>query len=182
MTSYGGANSVLGLPALASRYRIPGNALTSAIGRVSELDVAKVRHASNLPQSYQHVVADGIVDGEDHHRVAARRITADLHARDVDVVLAQDRAKAADHARAVLVTADEKAPFGHEIDPKRIDSNRARLSHQHGAGKLVAVHAKCDEAGVASMRRAAPLDQLHAPAGGDQSGVHGVDPVLREGL
>src|SRR5258708_19462757 len=81
MTSYGGATSALRLPALASRYRIPGSARTSAIGRAPKLDVSKVGHARHVAQSRKHVGADRIVDGEDHHRVAPRRIATHLHAR-----------------------------------------------------------------------------------------------------
>src|SRR4029077_12051915 len=97
MTSYGGATSVPRLPAFASRYRIPGSALTSAIGRAPELYIPKVGHARHVAQACKHVGADRIVDGEDHHRVAPRRIAPDLHARDVDVVLSQDRPEAANH-------------------------------------------------------------------------------------
>src|SRR5712691_836312 len=87
MTSYGGATSVLRSPARERRYRMPGKALTSAIGRSPELHVPEVGHAGHLTEPRQHVGADGIVDGEDHHGVAARRVAPDLHARDVDVVL-----------------------------------------------------------------------------------------------
>src|SRR5712691_13117628 len=167
MTSYGGATSVLRSPARERRYRMPGKALTSAIGRSPELHVPEVGHAGHLTEPRQHVGADGIVDGEDHHGVAARRVAPDLHARDVDVVLTQDRAKAADHSRPVVVPADQEAPLGHEVDPKRVDPDRARLAHEHGAGELVPVHTEGDEAGVASMRGTAPFDQLDAPAGGD---------------
>src|SRR5260370_13631735 len=90
MTSYGGATSVLRLPALASRYRIPGSPRTSAIGRAPELDVSKVGHARHVAQARKHVWADRIVDSEDHHRVAPRRIATHLHARELDVVLAKD--------------------------------------------------------------------------------------------
>src|SRR6266851_9854131 len=182
MTSYGGATNWLRSPVRERRYRIPANALTSAIGRAPELHIAEVGHARYLTQSRQHVGPDGIVDGEDHHRVAARSVAPDLHARDVDVVLAEDRAKTPDHARPVVVAADEEAPLRHEVDAKRVDSNRARLAHEHSAGELVPVHTKRDEAGVASTRGAAPFDQLDAPAGGDQSRVDGVDAVFRERL
>src|SRR5260370_1234005 len=97
MTSYGGANRDLRSPARERRYRMPGKALTSAIGRSPELHVPEVGHACHLTEPRQHVGADGIVDGEDHHRVAAGRVAPDLHAGDVDVVLAQDRAKAPYH-------------------------------------------------------------------------------------
>src|SRR5712691_11595264 len=113
MTSYGGATSVLRLPALASRYRIPGSARTSAIGPAPELDVPKVGHARHVAQPREHVGADRVVDGQDHHRVAPRRIAPYLHARDVDIVLAQDRAKAAHYPRPVIMPADQEPPFGH---------------------------------------------------------------------
>src|SRR4029077_4060323 len=116
MTSYGGATSMPRLPAFASRYRIPGSALTSAIGRAPELYISKVGHACHVAQACKHVGADRIVHGQDHHRVAPGRIASDLHARDVDVVLAQDGAKAANHARPVIVPADQEAPLRHEVD------------------------------------------------------------------
>src|SRR5712692_6893863 len=182
MTSYGGATSALRLPALASRYRIPGSARTSAIGRAPKLDVSKVGHAGHVAQARKHVGADRIVDGEDHHRVAPRRIATHLHARDVDVVLAQDRAKAADHPRPVIVPADQESPLWHQVDSEGVDSNRTRLPHEHRARELVALHTKRDETGVASVRRAAALDQLDAPARRDEARVDGVDAVFRERL
>src|SRR4029077_8484353 len=116
MTSYGGATNVPRLPAFASRYRIPGSALTSAIGRAPELHISKGGHACHVAQAHKHVGADRIVDGEDHHRVAPGRIAAHLHARDVDVVLSQDRAEAANHPRPVIVPAHQEPPLRHEVD------------------------------------------------------------------
>src|SRR5258706_1932805 len=144
MTSYGGATSVLRLPALASRYRIRGSARTSAIGRPRMLSVPKFGHARHVAQARKYVGADRIVDGEDHHRVAPRRIATHLHARDVDVVLAQNRAEATDHPRPVIVAAHKESPLWHQVDSERVDSNRPRLPHQHRARQLVAVHTKCD--------------------------------------
>src|SRR6266581_624101 len=99
MTSYGGATSALRLPALASRYRIPGSARTSAIGRAPKLDVSKVGHARHVAQARKHIGADRIVDGQDHHRVAPRRIATHLHARNV-----------------VVVPADQESPLWHQVD------------------------------------------------------------------
>src|SRR5260370_17522454 len=101
MTSYGGANTDLRSPTRERRYRMPGKALTSAIGRSPELHVPEVGHACHLTEPRQHVGADGIVDGEDHHRVAAGRVAPDLHAGDVDAVLAQAPAKAPPDPRPV---------------------------------------------------------------------------------
>src|SRR5579859_5428630 len=124
---------------------MPGSARTSAIGpppsHEAELYVAQVRHSGDLAKARQHIVGHAVIDREDHHRVAPRRVAPHLHARDVDVVLAEDGAELADHARTVLVPAHEKAAFGHEIDTKRVDAHGAQLAHQHGAGDLVALHA-----------------------------------------
>src|ERR1700737_4627481 len=163
MTSYGGATSELGSPALARWYRIPGRARTSAIGR-SELDVAEVRHPAYLAQLGQHVRRDPVIHGQDHHRVAARCIATHLHACDVDVVLAQDHAKASDHAGPVLVAAYQEAAFGHKVNAKWSEAPRPRLSHQDGARQLVLADPHRDQAGVAAATWAPPLDQLHASA------------------
>src|SRR5579864_6454779 len=165
---------------------MPGSARTSAIGPPQsynpELDVAKVRHARDLSQARQHILRDAVVDREDHHRVAARRITPELHARDVDIVLAEDGPELTDHARAILVQAHEKAPFGHQVDAKGVDSHGPQLPHQDSAGDLVALHANRDQARIAAMGSAPPLDHLDATISRDQPGVHGVDPVFRERL
>src|ERR1700704_5194559 len=116
MTSYGGATSALSSPARARWYRIPGRARMSAIVPPAQLDVPEVRHPGHLTQPGQHLFRDALVDGQDHHRVAPRRVAADLHARDVHVVLAQDRAKPPNHPRAVLMPADQEATLGHKVD------------------------------------------------------------------
>src|SRR2546425_2868137 len=182
MTSYGGDTSLPGSPARARWYRSPGVARTSAIGASPELDVPEVRHAVHLAEPGQDVSLDRVVDGQDHHRVPARTIASDLHARDVHVVLAEDGAEPPDHPGPVFVAADQEAAVGHQVDPKRVDPNCARLSHQHGAGDFVPVDAKRDEAPVAAVRRASPLDELHTAAGCDQARVDLVDAVLGERL
>src|SRR5579864_1427574 len=112
---------------------MPGSARTSAIGPPQsydpELDVAKVRHARDLAQTGQHILRDAIVDREDHHRVASGRLAPELHARDIDIVLTEDGAELADHARAVLVEAHEEATFGHQVDAKGVDSHGTQLLH-----------------------------------------------------
>src|SRR5216683_457920 len=183
MTSYGGATSVLGSPARARLYRTPGRARTSAIGLgPSELDVAEVRHAADLAQLGQHVWRHAVIHGQDHHRVASRRVAAHLHARDVDVVIAQDRAKTPNDAGPVVVAADQETPFGHEVDAERVDAHRAELSHQHGAGQLVPSDANGHQAGVAAVPWAPALDQLHATARRNQARVDRVDAVFGKRL
>src|ERR1700694_1895790 len=182
MTSYGGATRELGSPARARWYRRPGRARTSAIGLVAELDVAQVGHPRHVAQLGQHVSRDAVVDGQDHHRVATGRIAANLHAGDVDVVLAEDRAHASHDAWAIVVPADQEATFWNQVDAKGIDAHGARLTHQDGAGQLVAAHADGDQARVAAVRRAPPLDQLHAAARRDEARVDGVDAIFGERL
>src|SRR5690349_4296863 len=103
---------------------------------LAELYITKVGHPPYLSQPSQDIVGDAIVDGQDHHRAASRGITADLHAGDVHVVLAEDGAHAADDAGPVLVPADQEAAFGHQVHTKRVDADRARLTHQQGARDL----------------------------------------------
>src|ERR1700694_20621 len=138
MTSYGGATSELGSPARARWYRRPVRARTSAIGLVAELDVAQVGHPRHVAQLGQHVRRDAVVDGQDHHRVATGRIAANLHAGDVDVVLAEDRAHASHDAWSIVVPADPDATFWNQVDAKGIDADGARLTHQDGGGQLAA--------------------------------------------
>src|SRR5579862_9681877 len=180
ITSYGGETS--SVSRAASAYRMPGSARTSAIARPLEVDVVQVRQAVDRAQVLEHSVADRVVDREDHHRAAARRVPADQHARDVDVVLAEDGADAADDARAVLVAADEEAALGHEVDAKRVDSGDPRLAHQHGARQLVAVHAERDQRRVAASRRRPALDDPHAAPRRDEPRVDRVDPFFGEPL
>src|SRR6266487_3850668 len=88
ITSYGGATS--SARCAASAQRIPGSALTSAIGAsITKLDVVEVGHAIYLVQPLEQRRRDRVVDREDHHRLPSRRVAADHHARDVDVVLAE---------------------------------------------------------------------------------------------
>src|SRR3989442_2892707 len=120
MTSYGGETSLRGSPARARWYRSPGVARTSAIGASPELDVPEVGHAVHLAEPGQDVSLDRVVDGQDHHRVPPRTIASDLHARDVHVVLAEDRAEPPDHARPVFVAADQETAVRHPVGPERV--------------------------------------------------------------
>src|SRR6267143_2593775 len=121
MTSYGGATSLVGSPARARWYRIPGNARTSAIGASPQLDVAQVRHAVHLTQQRQHVSFDRVVDGEDHHCAPPWPVTSHLHVRDVDVVLAEDGAEPSHHAGTVLMAAHQEAAIRDEVDSEGVD-------------------------------------------------------------
>src|SRR5438270_140276 len=166
MTSYGGETS--SVSRAMSAYRIPGSGRTSAIARPLEVDVVQVGEPVDGPQMLENDVADWVVDREDHHRAAARCVAADEHARDVHVVLAENRAYAPDDAGAILVPADEEAALGHEVDAKRVDARDARLAHEHGARELVAMHAQRDERRVAAASRRPALDDAHPPRRGDQ--------------
>src|SRR5947208_12046969 len=46
-----------------------------------------------------HFVGNRVVDGQDHERLTARMETSDLHRRDVDVVLSEQRPHAPHKAR-----------------------------------------------------------------------------------
>src|SRR2546430_10062955 len=181
ITSYGGATSSVRWA--VSAKRIPGSARTSAIGAsVAKLDVVEVGHTVHLLQSLQQRRRDGVVDREDHHRLPSRRVAADHHARDVDVVLAEDRAHATDDAWPVRMPAHKEAALGHEVDPKRVDAYDARLLHQHGAAELVAVHAQRDEACVAAPGSCLALDDLHAARRRDEPRVDPIDAGFGEVL
>src|SRR5438046_648958 len=142
----------------------------------------QVRHTVDSPQPVEHRFGYRVVHRQDHHRATARSIPADEHARDVDVVLAEDRAHSTDHSRPVLVAADQEASIGHEVHTKSVDANHTRLVHQHGARKLVALHAQGDETRVAAMRVTTALDDLDSATGSYQARVHRVDAVLGKAL
>src|SRR5258706_9680184 len=161
---------------------MPGKERTSAIGVSADLYVAQVGHPPNLSQPSEHVGGNPIIDGENHHRITARRVPTDLHARDVHVVLAEDAANSPHDARAVLVAADQEAALGHEVDPKRVDAHSTRLPHQDGAGYVMTLHPHRDEARVAALGAASPLDQLDPPAARDEAGVDRIYSLLRERL
>src|ERR1700730_1244178 len=180
MTSYGGATNLVRWA--VSAYRMPGSARRSAIGVSAELHGTQVRHSIDLTKPLQDIRADRIIDSQDHHGVASRTIAPNLHARDVDVVLAEDGANAPDQARPVRVPADQEAAGRHEVDPERVDPDGARLAHHHRAGELVSVDAQRDPARLTSAGGTAPLDQLHAPARCDQPRIDLVDAIFGEGL
>ena len=97
-------------------------------------------------------------------------------------MLAEDAAHHADDPRTVLMPADKKAAFRHQIDPKRIDPYRAGFAHEQRPGDLVTLHPQGDQARVAAVGSAPSLDQLDAPIARDEPRVDGVDPILGERL
>src|SRR5438105_3345024 len=154
----------------------------SAVGVLEQLYVAQIRHPLYLSQPRQNLWRDAVVDGQDHHGIGTRRVSADLHARDVHVVLAENAADLAHDARTIFVAADQKTALGYQVHAKRIDSHRTRLSHQQGARDLVVHHAESDQAGIAAVRTAASLDQADPAIGGYQTRVDRVDALLGEWL
>jgi len=82
------------------------------VGVHPQLDVTQVCHPVDLAQTVEQLGRDTVVDRQDHHRVAPRRVASDLHAGDVHVVLAEDAADLAHDPGPVLVPADEKAAVG----------------------------------------------------------------------
>src|SRR5438874_3963080 len=104
----------------------------SAIGYSEELHVPEVRHSFHLSEPRQHLRRDLVVDGEDHHRTAPRGVAPHLHARDVDIVLAEDAAHPPDHTGSVLVSADKESSVRHEVDTEGVDVHSAWLAHQDG--------------------------------------------------
>ena len=90
----------------------------SGVGVLEQFYITQIRHPLYLSQPQQNILRDPVVDRQDHHRVAARRISADLHAGDVHVVLAENAADLADDAWTIFVPADQKTPFRYQVDPK----------------------------------------------------------------
>src|SRR5512146_2807516 len=87
-------------------------------------DAGDVEDAVGLVNAFQRVVGRRAVQGENHQRLAARLSLfaasdaghrADVHMRDVDARLAQNRAHLANHAWAVQVAREEDVTAGYEI-------------------------------------------------------------------
>src|ERR671919_118021 len=75
---------------------------------------------------------------EPHQRVSPGGLPTDLHRRDVDVVLAEDRADLADDPGAILVDEEEHVRRGFDLDlevPDLDDPLRVLLAEQR-AGDL----------------------------------------------
>src|SRR5205807_5620634 len=72
---------------------------------------------------------DRIIDRDDHDCVATRTIAAHLHARDVDVFLAEQRADGADHTGAIRVPAHQEGALWHQVDAEDRKSTRLNSSH-----------------------------------------------------
>src|SRR5207237_9220784 len=102
----------------------------SAVGVSAELYITQIGHPPNLSQTCQHVGRYPIVHGQNHHCGAARRVGWDLHAGDVDVVLAQDGADLAEDPWAGVVAADQAAAYMDGVAPKRICPSPALAAHQ----------------------------------------------------
>ena len=78
--------------------------------------------------SLQQSLAHRLVDGDEGDGVAALEVAAELHMRDVDAVLAEHRADAADEARPVVIGDVEHArqEVGLDIDALDLDDPRLR--------------------------------------------------------
>ena len=73
------------------------------------------------PDFLQRALRDRLVDIGHHHRFPARRVTADLHAGNVDAVLAQDRPEGPDHARLVVVVGNQHLSRERALQREAID-------------------------------------------------------------
>ena len=75
----------------------------SQIPGVAQVNIVRVAEAGNPAQFFQHGARQRIVERDDHHRVTAHLPPPDLHRRDVDAALAEQRAHRANPARLVMV-------------------------------------------------------------------------------
>src|SRR5262249_12817907 len=76
----------------------------------SELQQRRRHDVRMCPQRGEHWIRDRIVDVEEGDRHASDRLATELEARDVDVVLAQERPDPTDDAGNVLIVQHEDVP------------------------------------------------------------------------
>src|SRR5207249_2872081 len=129
-----------------------------------------------------HLVGHGVVERQDHQRLAARVKTPYLHRRDVHVVLAEQRADAADEARLVLVFRKEQVTLDRNVDPKAVNEHDPRL----------ALHQRPADRGAADLHREqrpeacrfglAVFADVEAASASDRERVHEVHALLAERL
>src|SRR5919205_731683 len=67
------------------------------------------------------------VDGQDHHRFAARRHTPDVHRRNVDIGFAEQGSYQTDQAGTVAVEGEDHRLRRYQIKPVAVDQDDVRL-------------------------------------------------------
>src|SRR5579863_8784664 len=109
MTSYGGASTPPSFTCSGLK-RVPANGLTSAISRhpsrterqASEPNLAELVEHRRLAHFLEQRRANRVVDLHQHHGMAARPVSPQLDAGDVDVVAREQRGDGGDDTGAIL--------------------------------------------------------------------------------
>src|SRR3979411_1799014 len=83
-----------------------------------------------------HFVGYGVVEREDHERLATRMESPDLHRRDVHVVLAEEGPNASDEPGLVLMLGEQEMAVHGNVDPEPVDEHDPRVTLHQRAGDL----------------------------------------------
>src|SRR2546425_3276162 len=134
------------------------------------------------PYARADLIRHRIVEREDHERLAPRMEPADLHGRDVHVVLAQERTDASDEAGLVLVLREEQMSFDRHVDPEVVDEHDARIALDEGPRDLCGAHAHREQRRVTRRLSLAPLLNHQAARSGEVERIHEVHALLAEGF
>src|SRR5437879_474385 len=129
-----------------------------------------------------HLVWHRIVEREDHQRFAARMKSADLHRRDVHVVLSEQRTDAPHEAGFVLMLREQQVPFDRNVDPEPVDEHDARLALHQRPSDLGVADAHGEERGVPRRLGLAALLDHESARTRDRERVHEIHPLCAERL
>src|SRR3990172_5882318 len=99
-------------------------------------DLLHRQHIRELPDLRHQLVGHGAVDAYDRHGHTALLLASELHARDIDPILAHQHPDAADDAGLVVVHEHEHIPVGYGLHGK--------IVHLDDAGLLFAVQRACN--------------------------------------
>src|SRR5258706_7608045 len=128
------------------------------------------------------LVGHRIVERQDHQRLAARGKASDLHRRDVPVVLAEQRAGAADEAGLVLMLREEQVALDRHVDPEPVYEHDAWLALHERPRDLGVADAHGEERVVSRGLGLAPFLDHEAARMGDRQRVHEVHALGAERL
>src|SRR5919109_2384726 len=131
MTSYGGATT---FPRSTRRgsYMMAWKGRTVATAALQG-DGQHIGHAGDAANLGLNRLRNRIIDREDHHGVAARMVAADLHARDVDVLLAKERPNGPDDPGPIGMPAHQEGALWHKVDTEVVELHDVRLVEQQRA-------------------------------------------------
>src|SRR5262249_6301758 len=145
-----------------------------------QTDLHHRNHAGRFRQLVERRGVERAVDLVDRHRPAPGLVAAQIKLRDVDVVVAQERADAADYARPVVVAHDEHVALRRGLQAVRIDRDDALFrAPEERAGDpalvLFVADDDLDQAGEVLRSAGFRFRDAQAALFGDHRGVDLID-------